>query len=120
MLLSCKCFGLISVFIWSCKASRFFFIYLVITTNTVSFVVKIFLLFVLRYFVSGACLFVYYTCLLVCLLWVCWVRRNFSGRPGHVLSVRMWLRCVECRAGTILFRHSAGTDGGAVHIFLSL
>jgi hypothetical protein len=56
----------------------------------------------------------------VCLFWVCWVRGNFSGRPGHVLSVRMWLRCVGCRAGTILFRHSAGMDGGAVHIFLSL
>jgi hypothetical protein len=44
---------------------------------------------------------------------------EFSGGPGHVFSVRMWLRCVECRAGTILFRRSAGADGGTVQIFLS-
>ncbi len=42
---------------------------------------------------------------------------EFSGGPGHVLSVRMWLRCVECRAGTSLFRHSVGADGGTVQIF---
>jgi hypothetical protein len=45
---------------------------------------------------------------------------EFSGGPGHTLSVRMRLRCVECRAGTILFRHSAGAGGGTVQIFLSL
>jgi hypothetical protein len=45
---------------------------------------------------------------------------EFSGGPGHMLSVRMRLRCVECRAGTILFRHSAGAGGGTVQIFLSL
>ncbi len=42
---------------------------------------------------------------------------EFSGGPGHIFSVRMWLRCVECRAGTILFRHSVGVDGGTVQIF---
>ncbi len=47
----------------------------------------LFLLLVLRYFVSGACLFDYYTCLLVCLLLVCWVRGNFSGGLGHIYSV---------------------------------
>ena len=45
---------------------------------------------------------------------------EFSGGLGHLLSVRMRLRCVECRAGTILFRHSAGAGGGAVQSFLSL
>ncbi len=37
------------------------------------------------------------------LFWVCWVRGNFSGGPGHIYSVCVCLRCVECRAGTILF-----------------
>ncbi len=31
----------------------------------------------------------------------------------------MCLRCVECRAGTSLFGHSGGVDGGTVRIFLS-
>jgi len=30
------------------------------------------------------------------------------------------LRCLECRAGTSLFGHSGGVDGGTVRIFLSL
>jgi hypothetical protein len=30
------------------------------------------------------------------------------------------LRCVECRAGTILFWHFGGVGGGTVRIFLSL
>jgi hypothetical protein len=38
-------------------------------------------------FVSGVCVSVYYTCSLLCLLWVCWVRENFSGGPGHIFSV---------------------------------
>ncbi len=42
---------------------------------------------------------------------------EFSGGPGHILSVRMWLRCVECRAGTILFGYFVGVDGGTVQIF---
>ncbi len=32
----------------------------------------------------------------------------------------MCLRYVECRAGTSLFGHSGGVDGGTVRIFLSL
>jgi hypothetical protein len=38
-------------------------------------------------FVSGVCLSIYYTCLLFCLFWVCWVRGNFSGGPGRIFSV---------------------------------
>jgi hypothetical protein len=56
-------FGSILVFIWSCKASRF--------SNIFDYYCEYsflcgddFLLFVLRYFVSGACMFFYYTCLL--------------------------------------------------------
>jgi hypothetical protein len=82
-------------------------------------VMKIFS-FVLRYLLSGACLLslLYLSpCLFTLGVLGPW---EFSGGPGHVLSVRMWLRCVECRAGTILFRHSAGADGGTVQIFLSL
>ena len=38
-------------------------------------------------FVSDVCLSIYYTCFLLCLLLVCWVRENFSGGPGHIFSV---------------------------------
>jgi hypothetical protein len=62
------------------------------------------------------CVYIYlYTCLLL-LYWVCWVRGNFSDGPGHIFSVCVF-RCVECRAGTILFRHCLGADGGTVQIF---
>ncbi len=53
----------------------------------------------------------------VCLFWVCWVRGNFSGGPGHIFSVCVCLCRVECRAGTILFVHFLGADGGTVQIF---
>ncbi len=37
-------------------------------------------------FVSGV--FIHLLCLsLICLFWVCWVRENFSGGPGHIFSV---------------------------------
>jgi hypothetical protein len=52
--------------------------------------------------------------------WVCWVRGNFSGEPGHVYFVCVCLRCVECRAGTILIGHFGGVGGGTVRIFLFL
>ncbi len=38
-------------------------------------------------------------------------------RAGSYISC-VGLRCVECRAGTILFEHSPGVDGGTVQIFL--
>ena len=60
------------------------------------------------------------SCILSSLNWVCWVRGNFSGEPGHVYISCVCLRCVECRAGTILFGHSGGVDGGTVQIFLLL
>ena len=47
------------------------------------------------------------------------VRGNFSGEPSHVYISCVCLRCVECRAGTSLFGHSGGVDGGTVRIFLS-
>ncbi len=56
----------------------------------------------------------------VYLNWVCWVRGNFSGEPGHVYISCVCLRCVECRAGTILFGHFCGMAGGTVLIFLAL
>ena len=56
----------------------------------------------------------------VYLNWVCWVRGNFSGEPSHVYISCVCLRCVKCRAGTNLFGHSGGVDGGTVRIFLSL
>ncbi len=45
-----------------------------------------FLLFFVT-FLSDVCLSIYYTCFLICLLLVCWVRENFSGGLGHIFSV---------------------------------
>ena len=45
--------------------------------------------------------------------WVCWVRGNFSGGPGHVY-VSCVSPLVECRAGTSIFGHCGGVDGGTV------
>ena len=50
--------------------------------------------------------------------WVCWVRGNFSGGPGHVYIPCLYLFSGDWRAGTILFGHSGGVDGGTVQIFL--
>ena len=51
--------------------------------------------------------------------WVCWVRGNFSGGPG-----RVYVSCVsplvECWAGTSIFGHCGGVDGGTVRIFFWL
>ena len=51
--------------------------------------------------------------------WVCWVRGNFSGGPG-----RVYVSCVsplvECWAGTSIFGHCGGVDGGTVRIFFPL
>ncbi len=38
---------------------------------------------------------------------------------GWVIYFCVGLRCVECRAGTILFGHFLGADGGTVQIFPS-
>ncbi len=54
----------------------------------------------------------------VILNWVCWVRGNFSGGPGHIYSA-----CVTPLCGvpaTILFGHFHGAGGGTVQIFLFL
>ncbi len=85
--------------------------------NTVFFAMKIFSFsFVLRFSVSGVCLFL---CVPFSLI-------GCAGSVGISLASRvmyiscMCLRCVECRAGTILFGHFGGVDGGTVRIFLSL
>jgi hypothetical protein len=77
------------VFIWYYKASVFS-MFSIITLNIVfscgedSF----FLAFVLRYFVSGVCLFVYYTCLLF-VYFVCAgsVGISLAGRVIYILCV---------------------------------
>ncbi len=56
----------------------------------------------------------------VFLNWVCWVRGTFSGEPGHVYISCVCLRCVEWRAGTILFGHFGGVGGGTVRILSPL
>jgi hypothetical protein len=73
-------------------------------------------LFVFRYFVNGVCLFVYYTCLLSVYFGCAGsVGTSLAGRVIYLLCV--CLRCVYCRAGTILFLHFLGADGGTVQIF---
>jgi hypothetical protein len=44
------------------------------------------------------------------------VRVSLAGRVIYIFCVG--LRCVECRAGTILFGHYSGAGGGTVQIFL--
>ncbi len=76
----------------------------------------LFLVFVLRYLVSGVCYRLLYLSP-VCLFWVCWVRGNFLWRAGSyffcVCDSAVW------SAGPVhfLFRHSVGADGGTVQIF---
>jgi hypothetical protein len=51
--------------------------------------------------------------------WVCWVRGNFSGEPGHVYFVCVFPLCgVPCRYNLTV--HFGGVGGGTVRIFLSL
>ncbi len=45
---------------------------------------------------------------------------EFLWRAGSCIYFVCVSRCVECRAGTSLFGHSGGVDGGTVRIFLSL
>ncbi len=53
----------------------------------------------------------------VILNWVCWVRGNFSGGPGHIYSVCVTPLCgVPGRYNFIWCFH--GADGGTVQIFL--
>jgi hypothetical protein len=102
------------VFNWFYKAS-ISVTYLAITVNTIWFCDEDFSssFCSLCFSVSGVCLF----CTLHFLNWVCWVRGNFSGEPGHVYITCVCLRCVEWRAGSILFDHCGGVGGGAVQVF---
>ncbi len=90
-----------------------------ITLNIVVLVVKVlfFLFFVLRYFASGVCLSIYILVSCFFLYWVCWVRGNFSGGPGHIFSV-----CVTPLCGVLgrynFIRALLGADGGTVQTFL--
>jgi hypothetical protein len=60
-----------------------------------------------------------YLCIFVFVNWVCWVRGNFSGEPGHVYFVCVFPLC-GVLAGTILIVHFGGVGGGTVRIFFSL
>jgi hypothetical protein len=54
----------------------------------------------------------------VILNWVCWVRGNFSGGPGHIFSVCVTLLCGV--PGRYKFSgHYPGLDGGTVRGFSS-
>ena len=61
-----------------------------------------------------------YLCIFVFVNWVCWVRGNFSGEPGHVYFVCVSLLCgVLCRYN-LNWALFGGVGGGTVRIFLSL
>ncbi len=61
----------------------------------------------------------FYVFVSVILNWVCWVRGNFPGGPGHIFSVCVTPLCaVPGRYNFI--RHFLGADGGTVQIFLFL
>ncbi len=52
----------------------------------------------------------------VCLLWVCWVRGNFSGGLGHVFSACVTLLCGA--PGRYDFIQAiVGADGGTAQMF---
>ncbi len=66
-------------------------------------------------FVSGVFIHLLHLSL-VCLFWCAGsVRISLAGR---VIDFCVGLRCVECRAGTILFGHYFEVNGGTVQIFL--
>ncbi len=75
-----------------------------------------FLFFVLRYFVSGVCLsiYVFVSCHLKLGVPGPW-EFSLAGRVIYFLCV--WLRRVECRAGTSFSGHYPGVDGGTAQIF---
>ncbi len=65
------------------------------------------------------CLSIYYTRLLFCLFWACWVPGSFSGGPGHVFFLRGALLCgMSVRYN--LFERQPGVGGGTVQVFLLL
>ncbi len=43
---------------------------------------------------------------------------EFSGGPGHIFFC-VWLRCVECRSGTIYLSASPGRVAGLYRFFFS-
>ncbi len=53
--------------------------------------------------------------------WVCWVRGNFFGEPGHVYFSCAYLSAVWS-GGPVQFYLGTfgGVDGGTVRVFLSL
>ncbi len=53
----------------------------------------------------------------VILNWVCWVRGNFSGGPGHIYSVCVTPLCGVPGRYNFIWRFH-GADGGTVQIFL--
>jgi hypothetical protein len=67
--------------------------------------------------ISVNCVFILIVSCFVFLNWVCWARGNFLAGRVTYISVRMSLRCVERRAGTSIFGHSANAGGGTVRVF---
>jgi hypothetical protein len=104
-----------------------FLIYSVITVSTVFFVVKI-LYFFFLFFVILQAVYVYLFTYLFSVIvnWVCWVRGNFSGGPGHIYSVCVTPLCgvpgrynfiwrfMERMAGLYRFSLFSGSVAGTV------
>jgi hypothetical protein len=79
-------------------------------------VVEIFV-FSCKLVISVICVFILIVSCSVFLNWVCWTRGNFLASRVSYISVCMSLRCVERRAGTSIFGHSANAGGGTVRVF---
>ena len=79
--------GSVFGFIWYYKASGFLNILWLLPWILSFLWWRFFFLLFSVTFVSDVCLSIYYTCFLLCLLLVCWVRENFSGGPGHIFPV---------------------------------
>ncbi len=51
---------------------------------------------------------------------MCWARGDFLASRVTYIFACVIFRCVECRAGTSIFRHFADVGGGTVRIFYFL
>ncbi len=100
------------VFIWFYKASNSA-TYSVITVNTICFMT------IFPFSFCSLCMFIFVCS--VYLNWVCWVRGNFSGEPGHVYIPCVCVSAVWSAVPVQFYLGtSVGADGGTVRIFFFL
>ncbi len=105
------CWYEVSILFLQCYRVFLFFEYRLFTGEI--FFLSLYLQAVFRVYLS-----IYYTRLLFCLFWVCWVYGSFSDGPGHI-----FLLCGAPLCGVsgryYLFGCYPGVGGGAVRVFFS-